>query len=98
MFRILTALGHGWVQLTEIRPGLRCEDNSLPADAASVSWPNLFFTEGNIGDTLGTSKFDEIATMLKRRLEAAGFVDVREQIDKAPVGSWHPGKIRSRRL
>jgi hypothetical protein len=91
MYRVVTATGNGWVQLTELRPALRCDDNSIPTTAASASWPNIFFAQGNIGDTLGTSKFDEIATMLKRRVEAAGFVDVQEYIDMAPVGSWHPG-------
>jgi SAM-dependent methyltransferase len=92
MFRVLTGTGTSWAQLTELRPGLRCDDNSLPSNAASVTWTNIFFTQGGIGDTLGTSRFDEAAIMLKRRLEAAGFVDVHEYIDKAPVGNWHPGK------
>ena len=93
MFRILSGSGNSYVQITELRPGLYCDDNSIPADAASVKWPLIFFVSGNIGDTLGTSKFDGIATMLKVRVEAAGFVDVREFIDKAPVGNWHPGTI-----
>jgi ubiquinone/menaquinone biosynthesis C-methylase UbiE len=93
MYRILTGLGNSWIQITELRPGLYCDDNTIPADAASVKWPNIFFVSGKIGDTLGTSRFDEIATSLKTRVQAAGFVDVREYIDKAPVGNWHPGKF-----
>jgi hypothetical protein len=57
-----------------------------------MSWPNLFFVPGNIGNTLGTRHFDEIATTLRTRVEEAGFVDVREYIDRAPVGNWHPGR------
>jgi hypothetical protein len=91
MYRVLAATGKARVQLTELRPGLRCDDDSVPADAASASWPDIFFTQGHLGDRLGTSKFDEIAMMLKRRLEAAGFVDIEEFIEKAPVGGWYPG-------
>ena len=93
MFRILTGAGNSYIQITELRPGLYCDDNSIPADAASTKWPRIFFVSGNIGNTLGTSRFDEIATLLRARVEAAGFVDVREFIDKAPVGNWHPSTI-----
>jgi len=91
MYRILTATGTGWVQITELRPALVCDDNSIPETATAACWPNIFFAPGDIGNALGTARFDEIATMLKRRVEAAGFVDVHEYIDKAPVGNWHPG-------
>ena len=60
-------------------------------NAASKTWPNIFFSEGTVGNILGTAKFDEAATMLKARVETAGFVDVHEYIDKAPVGNWHHG-------
>jgi len=93
MFRILTGSGNSYIQITELRPGLYSDDNSIPADAASMKWPRIFFVSGNIGDTLGTSKFDEIAIMLRARVEAAGFVDIHEFIDKAPVGNWHPGTV-----
>lgn len=91
MYRILTGTGTSWIQITELRPHLRCDDNTVPADSASATWTNIFFTPGNIGDTLGTSRWDEAATMLRHRVQAAGFVDVHEYIDKAPVGIWHPG-------
>ena len=92
MYRVLSGTGNSWIQLTEIRPALLCDDESIPLTTAGRSWPNIFFTPGNISNTLGTAHFDEIATMLKTRVEAAGFVDVREYVDSAPVGSWHPGK------
>jgi hypothetical protein len=91
MYRVLTGSGNSWIQITELRPGLYCDDNTIPADAASVKWANIFFASGSIGNTLGTAYFDEIATTLKARVQAAGFVDVREYIDKAPVGNWHAG-------
>ena len=91
MFRVLSATGTSWVQITELRPGLCCDDGSIPNNAASATWSNIFFAPGAIGDALGTSKFDEAVMMLKHRVEAAGFVDVREYVDKAPVGDWHPG-------
>lgn len=91
MFRVLTGTGKSWIQVTELRPGLRCDDNSIPSDAASVTWPHIFFSAGIIGNSLGTARFDEIATMLKPRVTAAGFVDVHLHIDKVPVGGWHPG-------
>ena len=93
MFRVLIGSGNSYIQITELRPGLYCDDNSIPADASSAKWPRIFFVPGNIGDTVGTSMFDGIATMLRARVEAAGFVDVREFIDKAPVGNWHSGAI-----
>ena len=90
MYRILNGTGTSWIQLTELRPILYCDDNTLPTNAASKTWPNIFFVPGTIGNTLGTAHFDEIATMLKAHVDAAGFVDVHEYIDKAPVGNWHP--------
>ena len=90
MYRILAPNGTSWIQLCELRPQLFCDDNTIPYDASSMVWTNLFFTPGRIGNTLGTVHFDEIARMLKTRTEAAGFVDVREIIDRAPVGAWHP--------
>jgi hypothetical protein len=92
MRRILSANGNGWIQLTEIRPSLRTDDNSIPANASCATWPSIFFTPGQIGNTLGTARFDEVATMMKQRVEAAGFIDVQLYVDKAPVGMWHPGK------
>lgn len=91
MKRVITASGNGWVQLTEVRPALRSDDNSVPANASSAAWPNIFFSPGEIGNTLGIARFDEVATMMKARVEAAGFIDVQLFIDKAPVGPWHPG-------
>jgi hypothetical protein len=95
MYRVLMGTGTSWVQLTELRPALYCDHNSIPANAASRTWPNIFFASGAIGDTLGTAQFDNIATMLKARVLAAGFVNVHEYIDKAPVGNWHPGNTSS---
>jgi hypothetical protein len=91
MYRVIVATGTGWIQITELRPRLRCDDNSLPANAASATWSNIFTSNGPIGEALGTTNWEEIGPMLKRRVEAAGFVDVVEHIDKAPVGGWHPG-------
>jgi len=93
MYRVLTGTGTSWVQLTELRPALRCDDGSIPSNAASRVWPNIFFSQSNIGNSLGTVRFDEIATSLRANVEAAGFVDVREYIDRAPVGNWNPGTI-----
>jgi len=98
MYRVLIGTGTSWIQLTELRPALCCDNNSIPANAASRTWPNIFFVPGTIGDTLGTAQFDNMATMLKARVEAAGFVDVHEYIDKAPVGSWHTGNTSSKTL
>lgn len=91
MYRVLSGTGNSYIQLTEVRPTLLCDDNSIPLTCAGRSWPNIFFTNGNIGNTLGTARFDEIATQLRARVEEAGFVDIREYIDRAPVGNWHPG-------
>jgi hypothetical protein len=88
--RVLSATGNGSVQFTELRPALRSDDNIVLATAPSASWPNIFFSEGEICNRLGTARIDEIATMLKARCEATGFIDVHEYIDKIPVGSWHP--------
>ena len=98
MFRVLSGTGNSYIQLTEICPALLCNDNSIPITSAGRSWPNIFFSQGNIGNTLGTAYFDEIATMLRTRVEAAGFVDVREYVDRAPVGNWHPGNLLRRQM
>jgi hypothetical protein len=91
MKRVITATGNGWVQLTEIRPALRSDDSSIPANAPSAAWPSIVFSPGQIGNTLGTARFNEVATMMHDRVQAAGFTDVQLYIDKAPVGAWHPG-------
>jgi hypothetical protein len=93
MYRVLVGTGHGYIQITEIRPGLYCDDNTIPNNAAGKKWTNIFFAPGAIGNGLGTAQFDEIATSLKWRVEEAGFVDVREYVDKAPVGVWQTGTI-----
>jgi hypothetical protein len=95
MYRILAPSGTSWIQLCEIGPQLFCDDNSIPPNAASMVWTNLFFTPGRIGNTLGTANFDEIATTLRTRTQTVGFVDVEEIVDKAPVGAWHPGTSNS---
>ena len=91
MYRILVGTGNGWIQLTESRPGLYCDDDTVPDSAAAKKWPNIFFVPGTVGNSLGTAHFDEIATSLRWRVEQAGFVDIHEYVDKAPVGAWHPG-------
>jgi hypothetical protein len=91
MYRVLAGTGDGWIQVTEIRPGLYCDDNTLPDNASSKKWPNIFFVPGTVGNSLGTAQFDEIATSLRWRVEQAGFVDVHEYVDKAPVGVWPAG-------
>ena len=90
MYRVLAGTGTSWVQITELRPSLCCDDDSIPADAACMTWSNLFFAPGTIGNDLGTANFDEIVLGMKSYIEAAGFIDIHEYIDKAPVGSWHP--------
>ena len=91
IYRVLTGTGTSWVQLTELRPALRCDDGSIPCNAPSATWSNIFFNDAQIGNTIGTARFDEIATSLRSHVQAAGFVDVREFIDKAPVGNWNSG-------
>ena len=90
IYRVLRDTGNGWIQLTELRPFLRCDDQSIPCDAACISWHDSFF-RGPAGSALGTADFDSIAINLRSMVENAGFVDVREYIDKAPVGGWDSG-------
>jgi len=93
IYRVVVASGNGWIQITELRPWLYCDDNSLPPNAPSVAWTHLLFGQTELGRRLGTSRFDEIATSLKGWVQAAGFTDVTEYIDKAPVGAWHTGTV-----
>jgi len=93
IYRVVVASGNGWIQVAEIRPWLYCDDNSIPPDAPSIAWTQLLFGQTELGGRLGTSRFDEIATSLKGWVQAAGFVDVTEYVDKAPVGGWHPGTV-----
>jgi len=87
--RVVVATGDGWIQIAEFRPWLYCDDDSIPPNAPSIAWTNLLFGQTKIGRRLGTSSFDEIATSLKGWVQAAGFVDVTEHINKARVGGWH---------
>jgi len=93
IYRVLTGTGTSWIQMTELRPALLCDDGSIPQSAACMRWPNIFFTPGSIGNALGTARFDEIAINLRAQVQAAGFVDVREYIDRAPVGNWNAGNM-----
>jgi len=81
IYRLMKSSGSAWVQLSEFSPRLRCDDESIPEDAACRVVPQQIFLSEN------QSGIDyDIATTLKARVQKAGFVDVRQFIDRIPVG------------
>ena len=43
MYRILAGQGNSWIQISELCPGLYCDDNTISAGVASVKWPNIYY-------------------------------------------------------
>lgn len=73
----------GWVEFQTKHIDIASDDGTVAADGALRRWADLCFEAAAkygtpFGDTL----------QIKERMEAAGFVDVHEEIVKIPIGTW----------
>ena len=81
IYRLMKSNGGAWVQLSEFCPHLFCDDDSIPEEAPCRVCPEYIFpSESQSGID------SHIATTLRARVQKAGFVDIRQFIDRIPVG------------
>lgn len=73
----------GWLELGEYSLGVKCDDNTMPAD-----WPPVVLLDmlHRAMAKLGRKFPDD--QELKRMLEDAGFVDIRVRNLRLPAGTW----------
>jgi hypothetical protein len=75
--------GVGWIEQVEIDLQPRCDDGTLPRDSYLIQWYN-YLKEA-------TNRFHkpiEYQHTTRQMLESAGFIDVQEQVIRAPLNSW----------
>ncbi|KAE9989705.1 hypothetical protein EG327_002386 [Venturia inaequalis] len=75
--------GQGWIEQVEIDLQPRCDDNTLPPNSYLVQWYSYLKD--------ATSRFHkpiEYQHTTRQQLESAGFIDVQEQVIRAPLNSW----------
>jgi hypothetical protein len=75
--------GFGWLEHVEIDIVPRCDDNTLPANSALVSWANLL-----LDATARAYRPIAYNTETRAMLERTGFVEIQEQIIKVPLNPW----------
>jgi hypothetical protein len=75
--------GFGWLEHVEIDIVPRCDDNTLPANSALVSWANLLLEA-----TARAYRPIAYNTETRAMLERTGFVEIQEQIIKVPLNPW----------
>lgn len=75
--------GQGWIEHVEIDLKPRCTDGTIPADSMLLPWYNYLID--------ATARVDRpIAYNHNTRelLENAGFIDIHEEVIRAPYNSW----------
>jgi hypothetical protein len=75
--------GQGWIEHVEIDLKPRCNDGTLPQDSALVKWYEYLVDATQravrpIAYNEGTRQY----------LENAGFIDIHEEVIRAPYNSW----------
>lgn len=60
-----------------------CDDGTMPPDSDLAKWGPLFIRAAE-----KTGKKLDTAHTMRARIEAAGFINVREKTYKIPVGEW----------
>lgn len=74
---------YGWIEHIEIDFAPKCDDGSLPRDAALVDWLDLLMDA-----TEEACKPLAYNTETEAMLQKAGFVEVTEQVIKIPFNCW----------
>ena len=75
--------GAGWIEHVEIDLKPRCLNQALDPDSALVRWYD-YLAEA----TLRTNRPIAYNTDTRQLLESAGFVDIQEEVIRAPYNSW----------
>lgn len=83
----------GYFELVETTPDALCDDRTLPSDC-SLRKALDYYQEGM--KSAGRGNF-VTPTILRERLEAAGFESVQVVTVKQPIGSW-PKERRLKRI
>ncbi|CRG85398.1 hypothetical protein PISL3812_02471 [Talaromyces islandicus] len=77
----------GFYEIQEFRVWFHSQDHGLPNNSSIEKWQRLL--------TDGTARFGKplnIVEQLAKKLRAAGFVNVHEEIRRVPIGAWPKDK------
>ncbi|RYP16832.1 hypothetical protein DL765_004853 [Monosporascus sp. GIB2] len=73
----------GWIEFQDLLLNLSCDDDALPPDYVLPQIPQL------TKESLKSLDFDvDFVDRLPLELERAGFINVRREVFKVPVGAW----------
>lgn len=73
----------GWIEFQDLLLNLCCDDDTMPQDYVLSKIPNLTI------QALKSLDFDaDFVNRVPRELESAGFINIRREIFKVPVGAW----------
>ena len=75
--------GYGWLEHVEIDFQPRCDDSSLPPNSALAHWAHNI-----IEASLRAYRPLSYNNDTRRMLEGQGFVEIREEVIKAPLNPW----------
>jgi hypothetical protein len=75
--------GYGWLEHVEIDFQPRCDDGSLPQQSALAHW-----SQNIIEASLRAYRPLSYNHDTRRMLEGQGFVEIQEQVIKAPLNPW----------
>lgn len=75
--------GQGWIEHIEIDLEPRCTDGTLPPDSAVSTWYGYLTNATHRAERPIAYNLDT-----RQRLEAAGFVEIQEEVIRAPYNSW----------
>ncbi|OTA62902.1 S-adenosyl-L-methionine-dependent methyltransferase [Hypoxylon sp. EC38] len=80
----------GWVQSCEPNVDIRCDDGTVAADSAFVTFWNMLY--GRATEKLGVSFYPIDDDVQRKAFEAAGFVNIEVRDYKFPIGGWPADK------
>jgi hypothetical protein len=75
--------GVGWIEQVEIDLQPRCDDGTLLSDSPLIMWYNYLADA-----TQRANRPIAFQHTTKEMLQAQGFIDIREQIIRAPLNAW----------
>jgi hypothetical protein len=78
---------HGYIEQVEVDLQPRCDDGTLPANSALVAWYNYL-----IDATARANRPIAYQHNTKEMLQTAGFIDIREEVVRAPLNTWPTDK------
>ncbi|KAK5661110.1 hypothetical protein OQA88_11000 [Cercophora sp. LCS_1] len=75
----------GWIEHLDCSVGLRCDDGSVPKGSVFEDWVGIF---REAGPMIGQSFFVIEEDAFVKKLDEAGFKDIKTKVVKMPVGAW----------